>query len=194
MQLRKEAWKKKIQDLNGAWTRDLAITVRRSTNRHGLDASCPGCSNDESLSSGKILGNLMALSAGFWTDIYPVKRKVIHLSHNYALYFNSQYRYTVYMWHGYLDACNRFSTTNSDFQLRFSISNFDFRKQTSIFQNILPFSNSHFRKQTPLFKLPFFKANFDFPIQYFESKLRFSTKQTPIFQVKLKCPFKLPYI
>ena len=26
MQLRKEAWKKKIQDLNGVWTRDLAIT------------------------------------------------------------------------------------------------------------------------------------------------------------------------
>ena len=27
MQLRKEAWKKKIQDFNGVWTRDLAITV-----------------------------------------------------------------------------------------------------------------------------------------------------------------------
>ena len=26
MQLRKEAWKKKIQDFNGVWTRDLAIT------------------------------------------------------------------------------------------------------------------------------------------------------------------------
>ena len=26
MQLRKEAWKKKIQDLNGIWTRYLAIT------------------------------------------------------------------------------------------------------------------------------------------------------------------------
>ena len=26
MQLRKEAWKKKIQDYNGVWTRDLAIT------------------------------------------------------------------------------------------------------------------------------------------------------------------------
>ena len=34
MQLRKEAWKKKkkIQDSNGAWTRDLAIPVRCSTN------------------------------------------------------------------------------------------------------------------------------------------------------------------
>ena len=30
LQLRKEAWKKKIQDFNGAWTRDLAIPVRRS--------------------------------------------------------------------------------------------------------------------------------------------------------------------
>ena len=26
MELRKEAWKKKIQDFNGVWTRDLAIT------------------------------------------------------------------------------------------------------------------------------------------------------------------------
>ena len=26
MQLRKEAWKKKIQDFNGVWTRDLVIT------------------------------------------------------------------------------------------------------------------------------------------------------------------------
>ena len=32
MQLRKEAWKKKIQDFNGVWTRDLAIPVRCSTN------------------------------------------------------------------------------------------------------------------------------------------------------------------
>ena len=31
MQLRKEAWKKKIQDFNGVWTRDLAIPVRCST-------------------------------------------------------------------------------------------------------------------------------------------------------------------
>ena len=31
-QLRKEAWKKKIQDFNGVWTRDLAIPVRCSTN------------------------------------------------------------------------------------------------------------------------------------------------------------------
>ena len=30
LQFRKEAWK--IQDFNGAWTRDLAIPVRRSTN------------------------------------------------------------------------------------------------------------------------------------------------------------------
>ena len=35
---------------------------------------------------GKILENLMALSAGFWTDIYPLDRN-IHLSHNEALYF-----------------------------------------------------------------------------------------------------------
>ena len=26
MQLRKEAWKQKIQDFNGVWTRDLSIT------------------------------------------------------------------------------------------------------------------------------------------------------------------------
>ena len=32
MQLRKEAWKKNIQDFNGVWTRDLAILVRCSTN------------------------------------------------------------------------------------------------------------------------------------------------------------------
>ena len=32
MQLHKEAWKKKIQDFNGVWTRDLAIPVRCSTN------------------------------------------------------------------------------------------------------------------------------------------------------------------
>ena len=33
LQLRKEAWKrKKIQDFNGVWTRDLAIPVRCSTN------------------------------------------------------------------------------------------------------------------------------------------------------------------
>ena len=95
----------------------------------------------------------------------------------------------------------RFSTTNSDFQLRFLKTNFHF--QTPILENKLPFSKtySHFRKQTPLFKLPifenklpFFKANLDFPIQFFENKLRFSTKQTQIFQVKLKCPFKRPYI
>ena len=30
MQLRKEAWKKKIQDVNGIWTRDLAMPVRCS--------------------------------------------------------------------------------------------------------------------------------------------------------------------
>ena len=32
MQLRKEAWKKKIQDFNGVWTRDLTIPARCSTN------------------------------------------------------------------------------------------------------------------------------------------------------------------
>ena len=29
-QLCREAWKKKIQDFNGVWTRDLAITVLQS--------------------------------------------------------------------------------------------------------------------------------------------------------------------
>ena len=70
------------------------------------------------------------------------------------------------------------------FQNKLPLSNSDFRKQTSIFQNILWLvSNSHFGKQTPFSenKLPFFKANVDFPIQFFENKLRFSTKQTPIF-------------
>ena len=80
------------------------------------------------------------------------------------------------------------------FRQQILIFNSDFRKRTSVFQNILPFSNFHFRKQTPLLKLPFFKANFDFPIQFFENKLRVSIKQTPSFQAKLKCPFKLPYI
>ena len=61
------------------------------------------------------------------------------------------------------------------FRQQILIFNSDFRKRTSVFQNILPFSNFHFRKQTPLLKLPFFKANFDFPIQFFENKLRFST-------------------
>ena len=42
---------------------------------------------------GKILGNLMALSAGFGTDIYPLDRN-IHLSHNEALYF-TRYGYAV---------------------------------------------------------------------------------------------------
>ena len=32
MQLRKEAWKKKNQDFNGVWSRDLTIPVRFSTN------------------------------------------------------------------------------------------------------------------------------------------------------------------
>ena len=74
----------------------------------------------------------------------------------------------------------RFSTTNSDF-------NSDFREQTSIFQNIFPFSKASSFIQTPISenKLPFFKANFAFPIQFFKNKLRFSTKQTPRFQVKL---------
>ena len=78
----------------------------------------------------------------------------------------------------------------STFKLRFWKTNFHFPKHTPIFESKLLYSNSHFRKQTPIF----LKANFDFPIQFFENKLRFSTKQTPIFQVKLKCPFKLPYI
>ena len=30
----------------------------------------PGCSNDESLLSWKILGNLIELSTGFWTDTH----------------------------------------------------------------------------------------------------------------------------
>ena len=42
---------------------------------------------------GKILGNLMALSAGFWTDIYPLDRD-IHLSHIEALYL-TRYWYAV---------------------------------------------------------------------------------------------------
>ena len=69
----------------------------------------------------------------------------------------------------------RFSTTNSDFQLRFWKTNFHF--QTPIFENKLPFSKTYSHFQTPIF----FKANFDFSIQFFENKLRFSTKQTPIF-------------
>ena len=96
------------------------------------------------------------------------------------------------------DVKPRFSTTNSDFQLRFSKTNFHF--QTPIFENKLPFSKTYSHFQTPIFESKLFysnshfKADFDFPIQFFENKLRFSTKQTPIFQVKLKCPFKLPYI
>ena len=64
------------------------------------------------------------------------------------------------------------------------------------------------KKKTPIFKLTFSKTDshfpspiflkqtpiFEFKLRFFENKLRFSTKQTPIFQVKLKCPFKLPYI
>ena len=55
--------------------------------------------------------------------------------------------------------------------------------QTHIFENRSP--SPVFLKQTPIF---------EFKLRFFENKLRFSTKQTPIFQVKLKCPFKLPYI
>ena len=55
--------------------------------------------------------------------------------------------------------------------------------QTHIFENRSP--SPIFLKQTPIF---------EFKLRFFENKLRFSTKQTPIFQVKLKCPFKLPYI
>ena len=92
----------------------------------------------------------------------------------------------------------RFSKTNSDFQLQFSKTNFHF--QTAMFENKLPFSKTYSHFQTPIFESKLFysnshfKADFDFPIQFFENKLRFSTKQTPIFQVKLKCLFKLPYI
>ena len=42
---------------------------------------------------GKILGNLMALSAGFWTDIYPLDGDIL-LSNNEALYF-TRYGYAV---------------------------------------------------------------------------------------------------
>ena len=92
-------------------------------------------------------------------------------------------------------------TSNFDFRQQILIFNSDFRKQTSTFKLLFSKTNFHFPKHTPifeskllLFKLPFFKANFDFPIQFFENKLRFSTKQTSVSQVRLKCPFKLPYI
>ena len=69
----------------------------------------------------------------------------------------------------------RFSTTNSDFQLRFSKTKFHF--QTPIFENKLPFSKI---KHTPIFESKllysnshFFKANFDFPIQFLENKHQF---------------------
>ena len=42
---------------------------------------------------GKILRNLMAISAGFWTDIYPLDGDIL-LSHNEALYF-TRYGYAV---------------------------------------------------------------------------------------------------
>ena len=61
----------------------------------------------------------------------------------------------------------RFSTTNSDFQLRFWKTNFHF--QTPIFENKLPFSKtySHFQtpiflKQTSIFQFNFLKTNSDF--------------------------------
>ena len=49
MQLRKEAWKK-IQDFNGAWTRDLAIPVRRS-NKLSYEATDVGSSQRQWLHS-----------------------------------------------------------------------------------------------------------------------------------------------
>ena len=60
-----------------------------------VHASVPGCSNIESIYyyRGKILGNLMAISAGFWTDIYPLDGDIL-LSHNEALYF-TRYGYAV---------------------------------------------------------------------------------------------------
>ena len=83
-------------------------------------------------------------------------------------------------------------------KLRFSKTNFHF--QTVICENKLPFSKTYSHFQTPIFESKLFysnshfKADFDFPIQFFENKLRFPTRQTPIFQVKLKCLFKPPYI
>ena len=64
--------------------------------------------------------------------------------------------------------------------------------QTHIVENRLPFSISHFFKTNSDFRIQ--TPIFEFKLRFFENKLRFSTKQTPIFQVKLKCPFKLPYI
>ena len=72
-------------------------------------------------------------------------------------------------------------TSISDFRQQILIFNSDFGKQTSTFKLRFSKTNFHFLKHTPIFKLPFFKANFDFSIQFFENKLRFSTKQTPIF-------------
>ena len=58
---------------------------------------------------------------------------------------------------------NKFWFSTPIFEKKLPLSNSDFRKQTSIFQNTLPLvSNSHFRKQTPLFKLPFLKTNSHF--------------------------------
>ena len=67
-------------------------------------------------------------------------------------------------------------TSTSDFQKQILIFNSDFRKQTSIIQNVY----------TPIFKLPFSKAYSFIQIPIFlNSKLRFSNsifwKQTPIF-------------
>ena len=89
----------------------------------------------------------------------------------------------------------RFSTTNSDFQLRFWKTNFHF--QTPIFENklpfsktyILPFSNSHFRKHTPFFKLPFLKEQTSiFPFNFLKTNSDFQQNKYRFFKSNSHVP------
>ena len=63
MQLRKEAWKKKIQDFNGVWTRDLAIPVRCS-NQLSYEATDVG--------SRSIVGSYVPVKVKNESDVYEI--------------------------------------------------------------------------------------------------------------------------
>ena len=63
MQLRKEAWKKKIQDFKGVWTRDLAIPVRCS-NQLSYEATDVG--------SRSIVGSYVPVKEMSVNDVYEI--------------------------------------------------------------------------------------------------------------------------
>ena len=63
MQLRIEAWKKKIQDFNGVWTHDLAIPVRCS-NQLSYEATDVG--------SGSIMGSYVPMKEMSVNDVYEI--------------------------------------------------------------------------------------------------------------------------